>query len=383
MSLPKTFQDKPYAAKHFSEIVDYARENNPFYRKWISDPDHVPIINRRIFLENNDEILNGHEASGSTSGSTGVPVRYVHSPQRARLGQRDVDQFVVELGGLLSCARLIYPHNKNPGPEILDIKSPISEQIDFILERRELVGVEAITSYPTNAEMLAREILNRGLDMSFIRRFGLFSENVESHQKQIIGKAFPNAKIWTSYSSMEFGLIASQCQHEPSFHHLMAHRLGVEVLREEVDEPAPVGERGRVVITDYFNRLSPFIRYELGDLAVRGNCPCGKTRLPALEKILGKVRGALVHRNGERVLFADLSVSLVNLPEIRQYQVIQETIEKFTVKVVSPINQDEKIQEAFMAHFGYLPDQLRIEYVEGIEKEKNGKFYASICRVEA
>ncbi len=102
----------------------------------------------------------------------------------------------------------------------------------------------------------------------------------------------------------------------------------------------------------------------------------------ALEKILGKVRGALVHRNGERVLFADLSVSLVNLPGIRQYQVTQEAIEKFTVKVVSLINQDEKKRDAFMAHFGYLPDTLRIEYVEGIAKEKNGKFYASICRVE-
>ncbi len=382
MALPETFRNRPYAARHFRKIVEYAREHNPFYRKWIADPDKVPIIDRFTFLENNDEILNGRASNGSTSGSTGIPVRYIHSPQRALLSQRDTARFVAELGGLLSCARIIYPHSSKPNPEVLNVNSPISDQIEFILERRRVAQVEAITSYPTNAVMLAREILERGIDVSYIKRFGLYAENVEPYQKELIQRVFSNAKIWTSYSSKEFGLIAAQCQHEPNFHHLMAHRLGVEVLREDEDEPAAEGERGRVVITDYFNRRSPFIRYELGDYAVRGTCPCGKTDLPALDKIYGKVRGALVHRNGERVLFADLSVLLLNLPGMRQYQVIQDEVESFRVKIVASENLDEEIQAAFESHFGYLPERLTIEYVDEIPKGENGKYYASICRVE-
>jgi len=382
--IPESFRDRPYAVKHFQQIVDHARQHNPFYRDWLLESEAVPILDRKTFLENNQAILDGRLANGKTSGSTGVPVAYIHSPRRAAIGQLDVDAFVKELGGRLPCLWIILLKSKleEANPDLLDVKSPISDQIEYLLERRQEVGICAITTYPSNADMLAKEILKQGIDTSFIRRFGLFSENVEAFQLEIIRRAFPNAKIWTSYSSMEFGMIALQCQHEPDFHHLMAHRLGVEVLREGEDVPAAEGERGRVVITDYINRQSPFIRYEIGDYAVKGVCPCGKSALPALRKIYGKVRGALLHRDGKRHLFADLSYALRDLPGMRQYQVIQNTLESFTVHIDALSAIDEAIQAAFTDHFGYLPEDLKIEYMKDIPKGENGKFYHSICRVE-
>jgi phenylacetate-CoA ligase len=50
----------------------------------------------------------------------------------------------------------------------------------------------------------------------------------------------------------------------------------VEVVR--CGRPAKYGEIGKVLITDLYSYAMPFIRYDIGDVAVRcaGHCPCGK-----------------------------------------------------------------------------------------------------------
>jgi phenylacetate-coenzyme A ligase PaaK-like adenylate-forming protein len=376
----ETFKNRPYAARRFQAIVDYARSHNPFYRRWIQDPDNPPLLDRATALENNDEILNGNPVTGMTSGSIGVPVRFSRSGKGVRLADDDTRRFVASIGGPVSVARIMHSQNGNPGPGVLPVTATLDEQIEFILRRRQEANVIAITTLPTNADLLAREIVDRGIDMSFIERFGTYAETLQDFQKESIRRAFPNARLWQTYSSMEFGMIAMPCPHETEFFHIMAHRLGVEMLDED-GLPAPDGEPGRVYITDYFNKLSPLIRYELGDLVVRGECPCGKIRLPALSKILGRVAGPLLHRNGSRIFFVEISIALRELPGMRQYQVIQNGVEEFTVTVAAQHNVDEGVRAAFRDHFGYVPEQMRIEYVESIPRAPNGKFQTSICNV--
>jgi hypothetical protein len=369
-----------YAVRHTRAIVDAARASHPFYRRWIADPDRPPILDRATFLAHNDELLLGRPATGATSGSTGVPVRFAQSDAWRRIACEDADRFVRQLGGPLPAIRLLHVDHAAP-PNTLSVAAPLEAQLAFIQRRRDQ-GAATLITYPTHAETLARAVLDRGVDTSFLRRFGLIGENVEPAHKDLIARAFPTARIWTTYSSLEFGLIASMCPFEPDFHHINAHRLGVEVLRDD-GEPAAEGERGRVILTDYVNRLTPFIRYEIGDLAARGRCPCGRIPLPAFRQIHGKVRGALLHRNGERVLFADLSVRLRDLPGMRQYQVVQHSLEAFTVRVVADRPLDAEVRAAFTTHFGYTPADVQIEPVAQIPRGPNGKFYASICEVDA
>lgn len=372
------FRGTPYAEHHFREIVRYAREHNLFYERWITDPANVPILDRTTFLDHNDEILAGFPVTERTSGSTGVPVRVSHSDQWARIAGQDTLRFVRQLGGRLPAVKLLY-FPDGTDEDGLDVGTPIEAQISFILRRRAEAGTRAITTYPTNAEMLSQAVLDRALDMSFITRFGMYGEAIEPFHVAAVRRAFPNARVWTTYSSVEFGIIAGICPYEPGFHHISAHRLGVEVLRDD-GSPTESGELGRVVVTDYFNRQSPLIRYEIGDYAERGECPCGRIRLPAFARIHGKTRGALLHRNGNRVLFADLSVALRDTPGMRQYQVIQTGIEDFTVKIVARGNLDTAVRAAFRAHFGYVPKHLHTEYVDEIPRGPGGKFHASICR---
>jgi len=210
------------------------------------------------------------------------------------------------------------------------------------------------------------------------------SEVYEAHHDALIQKAFPNARTWSNYSSTETGAISFQCPHNKNMQHVMAHKLGVEILDEQ-DNPCEEGQVGRIIVTDYFNRLTPFIRYEIGDLAAPAVCGCQQISLPAMQNIIGKVRGTLKKLDGSRVVFTDLSVAIRDLPYTRQYQVIQESLQNFTVRFVKkyPLENrqiEKDLAEIFYKEFDYHP-QITLQIEEQIAKDKNGKFYASICKI--
>ena len=330
--------------------------------------------------QHNEAILNGNPVTGWTSGSTGIPVRVAVSPQLGRARAEDVKRFVGWLGGPLPVARLVYTRNEPP-EGTFPVTAPTDDQIDFILKRRTEANIQAVTTLPTNALILCDRMAERGLEMPFVTRFGLYGEAVDQTHREAIARAFPNARIWTTYSSEEFGLIAAECPHNPDHHHYMAHRLGVELLDLERDEPAAPGSTGRLVITDYLNRRSPLIRFALGDLATVGECPCGQIKLPSFGRVLGKTRGFLRHRDGSRVAFVELSVMLRDIPGVRQYQVHQRSLEEFEIRIVGDRWVDLEVGAALQAHFGYLPNDVTVTYRDAIPVGSTGKFQHAICEV--
>lgn len=386
MEIPESFRNSPYAQQHFIRIVEWAKEHHPFYKARFSDNvTSVPILTREEVLDNNHLLLNGREPTGRTSGSTGVPVKICWSDERRKIEQVVTNKFVGWLGGTRPVTKIIHTGDDQPSDQYLDVNVPVAEQLEVLCQRYRDHGAVALTTYPTNAERLCRAVIEGGLDMRFIERFGCYAEVFEEHQEALISQAFPNAEIWSTYSSTEFGMIAARCPHKPQYHHVFSGKLGVEVLNEQ-GLPCADDEIGRVVITDFFNTHAPFIRYEIGDLAAKGHCPCGKIDLPALSKVIGKVRGALVHRSGERVPFTDLSVALRDIDGMRQYQVIQHELDDIELRFVTRLDDAgvvgliSQAQQVITEHFGYSP-RLTFTRESIIERGANGKFYASISHV--
>lgn len=363
----------------FDAIIRHARRTNPFYARWIPEGGPVPILTRQMLQQHNDEILNGNPVHGRTSGSTGTPVRVATGPGRSRMEEEDFSRMVDWSGGPLPRVLIVHPRDDQRQREVVPIDTPIDEQIVELTRRATGHAAMALVTYPTNAVMLAQAIVDLRLSFPSVRRVLLMSESVDPGQRALVQRAFPDAYVWSTYSSVEVGAISCQCPHEHDFHHIMSHKLAVEILDDQNKELG-IGEVGQLVITDYYNLRMPFIRYAIGDLAAFGKCPCGKIDLPAFSQVLGKVRGALLHPDGRRVPFVKLSVALRDLPGMRQYQVIQEELRKFTVKVVSGENLDAGIQAAFLKEFGYAPE-LKIEYVENIARDPSGKFSIAICKV--
>jgi len=383
IAVPESFLHRPYAKEKFLSITNWAKQNHPFYQDWLVSSDReVPLLTRTDVLENNDRLLNGFPVTGTTSGSTGVPVKISWSKRRHEIEQISINRFVHWLGGRLPVTSII--HSDNPGANNIEISTPVADQVALLLKRYKLSGAVAVTTYPSNAERICKEVRDRGLDMSFIRRFGVYAEVFESHLEKLIKQTFPNAQVWSSYSCREVGIIAGRCPFNAEYHHVMVGKLGVEIL-DDNNRPCPEGVIGRLVITDYFNQNAPLIRYDIGDLAAWGKCTCGKITYPSLSVIHGKIRGALLHRNGERVPFTNLSIALRDIQGMRQYQVIQNTIDQFDVRIVHSGNSEtpalrQQIEQAFYDHFGYTTN-INLHPENEIKREANGKFYASICKL--
>ncbi|CAH0991321.1 Phenylacetate-coenzyme A ligase [Sinobacterium norvegicum] len=379
--LPESFGQRPFARKHFRNIAQWALTHHPFYqRRGLTQDGEIPLLSRDDILDNNTLLLNNHPITATTSGSTGVPVKISWSEQRKNIERKASERFISWLGGRRSVIRFI--HDDTPADNLLDVNSSIADQLMMIEHRRHIS--DAITTYPSNAERLCRAVIEQRLDMSHIQRFGVYAEVFEAEQEVLIRQAFPNAQIWSTYSSQEFGMIAGRCPHNPRYHHIMAGKIGVEIL-DDSGQPCPPGQIGRLVITDFFNQNSPLIRYDIGDLAAWGECDCGQIDLPSIEQVLGKIRGSLVHKNGERIPFTHLSVALRDIESMRQYQVIQEQLERFTLRLVNPRGSEddtlrEEVHQVFYQHFGYQTD-ITIVFEKSIEREQNGKFYSSICRL--
>lgn len=383
--IPETFRARPYARRRFEAIVHWAQANHPFYRRFHPDIGQpLPVVSRAMVQEHNDLLLNGHPAQGHTSGSTSMPIHVSWQRDRMRMEAEDTQRLMQWYGGALSYIKIVALATHKADERTLEVDSPLAEQLAFIHDRHARLSAVSLVSYPTNLERLCRFLIARGETMPFIRRVTAMSEAYDEHMDDLIRQAFPNAVPVVTYSAVELGMIAIRCPHRPENYHVMAHKLGVEILDGD-GKPCPPGRLGQVVVTDYFNRHSTLIRYALGDLAENAVCGCGRIRLPAITRIAGKMRGLLRKADGSQMLFTSLSPVFRDSPEIRQFQVVQKALDRFTVRVVlrdgcDPAPFETRVRDRFIREFGPAAT-LRFDYMDAIPRTPGGKYFAALCEI--
>ncbi len=171
--------------------------------------------------------------------------------------------------------------------------------------------------------------------------------------------------------------MAVQCPDHP-WGHVQSEKILLEVLDDE-GQPCPPGKLGRVVATALHNFATPLIRYELGDYGELGPaCPCGRG-LPVLRRIAGRERNLVVLPTGEKIFpVFDSEPVVYNLP-IRQYQLIQKTLEMIEMKMVveRPLKaaEERQLREYYCRNFRY-PFQFQFVYVDEIARAAGGKYEA-------
>lgn len=181
-------------------------------------------------------------------------------------------------------------------------------------------------------------------------------------------------KVADIYACNEAGDIAWQCL-EGDGYHINADNVIVEIV--EGEEPVPAGEVGEVVITNLNRFAMPIIRYKNGDLArlTRQRCSCG-CKLPMIAEILGRTGEDVLLPDGKTMPWNQLK-SLMNHPQIRQFQLVQSTDGSLTVKYVVEKGVDTKtIENLILYRYRKLlgPSMtVEIEKVEAIAPASSGK----------
>lgn len=151
-------------------------------------------------------------------------------------------------------------------------------------------------------------------------------------------------------------------------------------MKVDSDEPANLGEAGRIVITDLFNYAFPMIRYDTGDLGVMEYPENGG--FPKLKEIYGRVRDCVYTVDGSLVSPAKISVMMWGAEGIKQWQFIQEDKDRYVLR----LNCENEISEQyFVDKFKELLGQtakIEIEYVDEIPVTSSNKRRAVICNYQ-
>jgi phenylacetate-CoA ligase len=151
----------------------------------------------------------------------------------------------------------------------------------------------------------------------------------------------------------------------------------VEILRD--GRPAAPGERGEVVATGLHSFAMPFVRYRLGDLAIRGpeRCPCGApfTTIASLE---GRVLDYLPLPGGRRLHPYELITRFVRDPACwtRRYRIEQDRIDRVTLRIVptrTPTAEDVAALRGALAPVLGDGVEIDVAVVPEIPDEPSGK----------
>ncbi|WP_186643764.1 AMP-binding protein [Fluviispira vulneris] len=150
-------------------------------------------------------------------------------------------------------------------PNLIYNKKSISLLLPIpkIVEELNSFNPEMLISYPGVFVSLLEYKKNGKLRIS-PKKIVLSGEILTKENAKKIRETF-NCEVVNSYGSSECLIVGTQQNDKPYL--IFPNTCHIELVGHD-NKPAPVGELGRIVITNFQNFSQPFIRYDIGDFAV-------------------------------------------------------------------------------------------------------------------
>ena len=101
--------------------------------------------------------------------------------------------------------------------------------------------------------------------------------------------------------------------------------------------------QGRIIATSLVNYAMPLIRYDTDDIGIvsADPCPCGRP-YPLLKEICGRSGDFLYTPEGRAVHSLLFAYIFDELPWVKEYQVVQERLDRITIRVIPDRGFDER-----------------------------------------
>jgi phenylacetate-CoA ligase len=382
-------------------LVSYAYEHVPFYRekyrredirpqdiRSFRDFQSLPILTRDDVKSRREDLISsgfrGQTFEGSTSGSTGQPIRFLMEKPtaywsyaaearcRAWYGIYPGDKMARFLSpSSPRDAWRFHPANQLKRYRWLDSQGLEEKALKAFAELLMKWHPVVFRAYPSALTVFAkylRECGNTSIKPKLIETTG---EKMTPPQRRLFADVF-EAAIADHYSSLEIYSIGYECPRGNL--HVFEDRY-LELLRD--GNVVPHGEAGEIILTSLNQYAMPFIRYQNGDAGVLGSevCPCGRS-MPVLRELQGRTSDVFIRPDGKRVHGLSTSHALWTRREIYQYQIYQPDIRHLEVRLVCKQNVGpdlpEHIRRELQPLFGDSVD-ISVKLVEDIVPSKSGK----------
>jgi phenylacetate-CoA ligase len=380
-------------ASNISNLLNHATETTSFYKdlKGFKSLSDFPVINKITIRENFEGLQSAKFKDKSnhmmqTSGSSGMTTTTLQDENKRRRNTADTIYFKGRAGFKVG-HRLYYirkwfkMHTKSSlvtwfrNIIMVDVTSFSDEYLsDFINSLKKDNSTKILLGYSSAYRDICKYLdkINSAPIESDITCIIAMSEALSDHTRQSLEKYF-KAPVISRYSNLENGIFSMQFPNHGTNFHINWASYYIELLHPEHDTPVDYGVLGRVVITDLFNYCMPIIRYDTGDLAIMTGEENSFNKAPSFTKVEGRKMDILFDTQG-RTLSPYIVFHMESFPEIKQFQIIQESEKTYLLKLNT--DQEFKVeQELISIYRDYFGDDanIRIEYVNEIPQLSSGK----------
>lgn len=384
-------------AGYLNNLLSHVTENSDFYKQYAGYKSILdfPVVNKEILKQHYQEVFVKKYAEKKdnkikhTSGSTGTPFEVVWDHRKHCRMIADA-KFFAQLGGVRSHESIVCWVQKdkheaaNPEREKKDNVYTLfctyfdDDSICNLLKQTLQHDPKGIIAYASMWDAIANYIYRgkAGECQYHLSAIYAEAEALNERSREILSGYF-NCNVYSRYGNEECGTIAQEDGTGNGFR-LETASYYYEFLKLERDEPVCDGEVGRLVMTDLFNYAFPLIRYDTGDLAIKYCDPAGRTYL---RELLGRQEDAVYDSKGRIVNQHTCLVFMKYFHDIMQFQLIQESLHKFTWRLITDNHTlEDKIIEESREILGQDTDYC-FEYVNELEKRKSGKVPRIISRI--
>lgn len=378
-----------------NKILEFAIANVEFYRCNVRSDETLslgsfPVINKNIIRENLQRFIADNRDTANlfkvvTSGSTGTPFAVYQDIGKKQRNTADTIFFGnlsgYDVGSLLVYLKVWTTINKknklkswaeNVLP--IDVTQLSDSEIQKLIDKVDKSSSQkAFLAYSSALETIVSFLERTTPNYRFknVRAVIAMSEAINDRTKALIHKYFKVYAV-SRYSNVENGIIAQQRANGDRAFELNMASYKIELLELDSDSPVPLGQPGRIVLTDYFNFAMPMIRYDTGDIGVmEWDESIGKSVLTTVE---GRKMDMVFNTSGEIVSSFTITNNMWLYPEIKQYQFIQlsKNAYKFKLNLEGAFVREAELRTEFQRHFG-SDASIAVEYVNEIPLLNSGK----------
>lgn len=382
---------KQYQIIKGKEIVQFACENAPFFKKYyqnydLNDIENLPLTTKQSMMENFDEYntlglkkkelldftskierdenynerFHGYNVamSSGTSGNKGIVItspaeeKYLQAAFFARFSFPRILR--IKWAFMLRITTPAFQVSKF-GQKLTHINLLLT--LDKIRERLQKFQPNILSAPPSMLKILAKEVNENRLTIN-PKRIVSYAEVLEPDIKQELEETF-KTPVHQIYQGSE-GSIGMTCK--KGFLHVNEDLVNLQLYNKD----GSLTERGdpcfQSIVTDLHKKSQPIIRFKLNDIIVISSekCQCGSS-FRVIDQIMGRADdlfwGERKDTNELQYIFPDyIRRAIISSSEdIEEYQAIQKDFTKVLVR----LQLKEKIQDTFS-------DQIIVENIKRV-----------------
>ena len=394
---------KAYVSAKKKEIVRYHLNNNSFYKQKgksidIDDWNTIPIITKKDLQQPLKTLLSDSFAKrdvyiDKTSGASGDPFifaknKFSHALTWAVIMNR-FSWYNIDINTSKQARFYGIPLDKK-GYYKERVKDFLANRYRFsvfdlsddafekCIEKFKNTSFDYINGYTSPIVQFAKYLKHKNLILKDIcpslKVCMTTSEMLFDDDRLLLEEHF-GVPIVNEYGASELDLIAFQNTNKEW--QVNSETLFVEVL-DENNNVLEYGQEGRLVITSLYNKASPFIRYDIGDIGVLSKK--STIRKPILEKLIGRTNDIAILPSGKKaagLTFYYITKSIIEDDgQVKEFIIEQLSLRNFRVSYVSKVILSKAKKDIITKSMEtYLEKGISVSFEkhEKLTRSKSGK----------